>query len=242
VTGGSSGIGLAAVGALASSGARTILTGLPQHHPRQMAQALASKGLPVWGYDCDVTQAEDLAGLVQYVLDTHGRIDTVFCNAGVALDTGPHETTTDEQLDTMFDIHVRSVLRLANLAIPHMARTGGGSFIIMSSISGLRGNGLLGAYGITKAAGAQLARNLAVQWGPANVRVNAISPGVIATNFARPITDDPVAGPARIKKTPLRRFGKPPHVAGAVVWLASPAGEFVSGQNIVIDGGTLIAD
>jgi len=84
VTGGSSGIGLATAGALASSGARTILSGMPEHHPRQIARTLASKGLPAWGYDCDVTRADHLAGLVRYVLETHGRIDTVCCNAGVA--------------------------------------------------------------------------------------------------------------------------------------------------------------
>ena len=107
---------------------------------------------------------------------------------------------------------------------------------------GLRGNRVLSGYGITKAANAQLARNLAVQWGPSGVRANAISPGVIETEFARPITDDPATAARRRDRTPLRRFGRVEEVAGAVVWLASPAGAFVTGQNIVIDGGTLIAD
>jgi NAD(P)-dependent dehydrogenase (short-subunit alcohol dehydrogenase family) len=123
-----------------------------------------------------------------------------------------------------------------------MAAGGGGSFVVMSSLSGLRGNRLLGLYGITKAANAQLARNLAVQWGPQNIRVNAISPGVIETDFARPITADPALAPARLAKTPLGRFGQPYHVAGTVLWLASKAGSFTSGQNIVVDGGTLISD
>ena len=97
-------------------------------------------------------------------------------------------------------------------------------------------------YGVTKAANAQIARNLAVQWGPSGVRANAISPGVIETEFARPITDDPSVAATRRDRTPLRRFGRVDEVAGAVVWLASPAGAFVTGQNIVIDGGTLISD
>ena len=134
------------------------------------------------------------------------------------------------------------MLRLANATIPAMAERGGGAFVVLSSIAGLRGNRLLGGYGVTKAANAQLVRNLAVQWGAANVRVNAISPGVIATDFARPITEEPGIAAARLAKTPLGRFGTADEVAGAVLWLASPAGAFVTGQNIVIDGGTLISD
>jgi NAD(P)-dependent dehydrogenase (short-subunit alcohol dehydrogenase family) len=142
----------------------------------------------------------------------------------------------------MHDLHVRSVLRLAEAAVPVMGRTGGGAFIVMSSIAGLRGNRILSGYGITKAANAQIARNIAVQWGPAGVRANAISPGVIDTEFARAITGDPAVAAARRDRTPLRRFGRVEEVAGTVVWLASPAGAFVTGQNIVVDGGTLISD
>jgi NAD(P)-dependent dehydrogenase (short-subunit alcohol dehydrogenase family) len=189
-----------------------------------------------------VTDEAQLRDLVDAAYAQHGRLDTVVANAGLALDTGPHPSTTDGRLDRMFDVHVRSVLRLANLAIPRMAEAGGGAFVVMSSIAGLRGNRLLGGYGITKAANAQLVRNLAVQWGGRGIRVNAISPGVIATDFARPITDDPAVAAARLAKTPLGRFGRPEEVAGAVLWLASPAGAFVTGQNIVIDGGTLISD
>jgi NAD(P)-dependent dehydrogenase (short-subunit alcohol dehydrogenase family) len=95
---------------------------------------------------------------------------------------------------------------------------------------------------MTKAANAQLARNLAVQWGPQGIRANAVSPGVISTPFAEIITKDPARAEARLERTPLRRFGTPEEVAGTVAWLASPAGAFVSGQNIVIDGGTLVYD
>ena len=142
----------------------------------------------------------------------------------------------------MFDLHVKSVLRLADAALPAMAETGGGLFLVMSSLSALRGNKVIGAYGITKAANAQLARNIAVQWGPRGIRANALAPGVIATEFAAPITENPDAARTRLAKTPLGRFGSPAEVAGAVVWLASPGGAFVSGQTIVIDGGTLASD
>lgn len=242
VTGAASGIGLATAELLATAGATVLLTSRPQDEPVLVARGLRERGLAVEGRACDVTDHDDLRAAVEAAFADHGRLDVVVCNAGVALDTGPHTTTTDEQLDLMLDLHVRSALRLANLALPRMADAGGGAFVVMSSIAGLRGNRLLGGYGITKAANAQLVRNLAVQWGDSAIRVNAISPGVIATGFARPITDEPAAAAARLAKTPLGRFGRPEEVAGAVLWLASAAGAFVTGQNIVIDGGTLISD
>lgn len=241
VTGATSGLGLASAELLASAGARTVLSGLGSEQPVQVAAALEARGLPIEGAVCDVTSHEELSMLVESTLERYKRIDTVFCNAGAALDTGPHTTSTDEQLDRMIDIHVRSVIRLANLTIPQMAERGSGSFIIMSSLSGMRGNSHLGLYGITKAANAQLARNLAVQWGATGVRVNAVSPGVIATEFAKPITAG-VGRDERLRKTPLRRFGDPLHVAGTVLYLASPAGGFTTGQNIIVDGGTVVSD
>lgn len=241
VTGGGSGIGAACAAALAGAGARVVLAGLPSSEPERAAADLVDDGADAIGVPCDVTDAPALAGLVETTARRFGRIDTVLANAGAALDE-PGAADSIDRLDLMFDLHVRSVARLADLALPMMADGGGGAFIVMSSLSGLRGNRVLSGYGVTKAANAQLARNLAVQWGPRGVRANAISPGVIATDFARPITGDPAAAPARLAKTPLGRFGTPAEVAGAVVWLASPAGAFVSGQNIVIDGGTLISD
>lgn len=242
VTGAASGIGRASAELLASAGATVIAASLPSDRPEGAAQEARLRGLDLESFACDVTDETQLSALVDHVLDQHGRIDTVFCNAGVALDTGPHTVGTDSELDLMFDIHVRSVIKLANLTIPTMAEQGGGTFLIMSSLSGVRGNSFLGQYGVTKAANAQLARNLAVQWGEQNIRVNSLSPGVIATAFAEPITSNPDAAARRLAKTPMRRFGEPYHVAGAVVWLASKAGSFTSGQNIIIDGGTVISD
>lgn len=240
VTGGSSGIGRASVEALAAAGARVLLVGLPDGNPAAEASALRERGLDVEGIAADLTAAGAASSVVAAAVDRWGRLDTVVANAGAALDEpGP---TNLEALDLMFALHVRSVAELADTAVPVIAESGGGAFLVMSSLAGLRGNRVLSGYGITKAANAQLARNLAVQWGPSGVRANAISPGVIETDFARPITDDPATTAMRRDRTPLRRFGRVEEVAGAVVWLASPAGAFVTGQNIVIDGGTLIAD
>ena len=241
VTGGASGIGRVTTEALAAAGAAVVIAGLAASGPDRAAEELARQGAQAIGVVCDVTDASSQTALVETAVRRFGRIDTVVANAGAALDD-PEADDAIDRLDRMFNLHVRSVARLAELTLPVVADGGGGAFVVMSSIAGLRGNRLLGGYGVTKAANAQLARNLAVQWGARGIRANAISPGVIATDFARPITDDPAAAPARLAKTPLGRFGTPLEVAAAVVWLASPGGAFVSGQNIVIDGGTVISD
>ncbi len=120
-----------------------------------------------------------------------------------------------------------------------MEARGGGSIIIVSSIGGYRGSTTLGAYAITKAADLQLARNLAVEWGRKNIRANCISPGLVRTDFARALWENPDTYRRRTRDTPLKRIGEPDEIAGAAVFLASAAGSFMTGQSIVIDGGTL---
>ncbi|QKJ20529.1 SDR family NAD(P)-dependent oxidoreductase [Microbacterium hominis] len=239
VTGAGSGIGLACARALGDAGARVVLVGLGDIEA--VAGDLRAEGLDALGVACDVTDSAALAATIEIVRQRYGRLDTVLANAGAALDE-PGARDPLQLMDRMYALHVRSVVELASLALPLMADSGGGAFIVMSSIAGLRGNRVLSGYGATKAANAEVARNIAVQWGNRAIRANAISPGVIDTEFARPITADEESARARLAKTPLGRFGRPEEVAGAVVWLASPAGAFVSGQNIVIDGGTIVAD
>lgn len=241
VTGAGTGIGRACAEALAAAGARVVIAGLASSEPRRAAADLVARGFEAIGVECDVTDAAQQRLLVEATVQEWGRVDTVLANAGAALDEPGADDALD-RMDRMYALHVRAVAALAGLTLPLIADGGGGAFLIMSSLSGLRGNRVLSGYGVTKAANAQLARNIAVQWGSRGVRANAISPGVIATEFATPITGDPDAAAARLAKTPLGRFGTPAEVAGAVVWLASPAGAFVTGQNIVIDGGTLVSD
>lgn len=242
VTGASSGIGESIARELASFGAKIAVSGIDDAGCRRVADDLIAQGAEVITVRCDVSVAEDLAHLVETTTSQLGPVDILVCNAGVAPHFGPIGSASDAQYELTMSINLRSVLKLTSLVIPDMALRGGGSVIIISSIAGVRGNKMLGLYGLSKAASAELARNLAVEWGPCNVRVNAISPGVIETAFAGPIAADPVRAEARKSVTPLRRFGQPRDVAGVAVFLASAAAGFITGQNLIVDGGTTISD
>jgi NAD(P)-dependent dehydrogenase (short-subunit alcohol dehydrogenase family) len=146
----------------------------------------------------------------------------------------------DDQFRKILDNNIVANHWLINLTVPEMKERRAGSIIIVSSIGGLRGSSVIGAYCISKAADMQLARNLAVEYGPHNIRVNCIAPGLIKTDFAKALWDDPAMLKERNATTPLRRIGEPDEIAGAAVFLASQAGSFMTGQSLVIDGGVTI--
>ena len=163
------------------------------------------------------------------------------CNAAINPYFGPSQDIPDPAFDKVMHANIGSGHRLCQLVIPSMAENGGGAVIIISSIGGLKGSDALGAYAISKAADMQIARNLAVEWGPKNIRVNCIAPGLVRTDFARALWENPDIYEATISKYPLRRIGEPDEIAGAAILLASDAGSFITGQTIVIDGGCTIA-
>ena len=169
-----------------------------------------------------------------------GQIDVLVCNAAINPYYGPMTGLSDEAFDKVMETNVRSNLWLANLVQPEMAARRDGAIIIVSSIGGLRGTNTLGIYAISKAADMQLARNLAVEWGPHNIRVNCIAPGLVKTDFAKALWDNPKLLEMTEQRTPLRRIGEPDDIAGAAVFLASRAGRWITGQTIVIDGGVTI--
>jgi NAD(P)-dependent dehydrogenase (short-subunit alcohol dehydrogenase family) len=163
------------------------------------------------------------------------------CNAASNPYFGPLSKISDEQFRKVLDNNVVSINWLASLVAPRMAVVGGGSIIVISSIGGLRGTATLGAYNISKAADMQLARNLAVELGALNIRANCIAPGLIKTQFARALWEDPDVSSRYVTNTPLGRLGEPDDIAGCAVFLASVAGSFITGQTIVVDGGFTVA-
>jgi NAD(P)-dependent dehydrogenase (short-subunit alcohol dehydrogenase family) len=242
LTGASRGIGLSIATEMARTGARVVLSSDMPAACAEAAAGLRDQGMDVIGLPCDVAQRGQLEALVQQCLALRDRIDVLVCNAGVAPPFGPIAAASDADWDLTMTVNLRSVLWLTSLVIPAMAARRDGSVILTASLSSVRGNKSIGLYALSKAGLAQLARNLAVEWGPANVRVNSISPGLIATEFARPLLDNPELLSRRLASTPLRRAGEPHEVAGVAVMLAGPAGAYVTGQNLIVDGGTLISD
>ena len=242
VTGSTRGIGFAIARAMAIAGARVVLSGESLADTEAATEGLRSEGLDARGITCDVTDPAAQARLVERTLAACGELSVLVCNAGITGSPGPLATMEMADYDRVMALNLRSMVQLTALALPHIVRRGGGSAILVSSIAGLRGNGAINAYALAKAGVAQLARNLAVEWGPRQVRVNAISPGLIRTALSGPLLDNPDFMARRLQMTPLRRPGEVEEVAGAAVFLASPAGGFITGHNLVVDGGTVITD
>jgi NAD(P)-dependent dehydrogenase (short-subunit alcohol dehydrogenase family) len=238
VTGATQGLGLAIVQALAAQCARVIVSDRDATACVRAAAALREAGHEASGLAAELAQA----GSIDALCDAAGVIDVLVCNAGIQGPAGPIADTAEADWQQVMDINLRAAVRLSSRLIPGMAARGEGSVVLMSSIAGLRGNRAIGLYGMSKAALAQLARNLAVEWGPSGVRINAVSPGLIRTPLAERLIADPAFMARRLQATPLRRVGEPHEIAGVVVMLASRAGGFVTGHNLVVDGGTTISD
>ncbi|MBN8871467.1 MAG: SDR family oxidoreductase [Rhodospirillales bacterium] len=238
VTGSTKGIGKAIAERMAEHGATVVISSRKPDACDAVAEAIRAKGGKAVAIPCHVAHKDQLQALVDRTVADCGGIDILVENAGVNPFLGPAASMPDDAYERVMGVNVRSNFWLANMACPHIAERGGGSVIIISSIGGLRGSAQLGVYGLSKAADLQLARNICVEWGPKNIRANAIAPGLVRTDFARALWENPVLYKKRTRDTPLQRIGEPDEVAGCAVFLAAPAGSFVTGQTIVIDGGT----
>jgi len=242
VTGAAQGLGRSIAEACAAHGAHVVLVDRDEHTLTDTARLLTEQGWPVLALTVDVTEPAALQQLVEQAWAWRGRLDTLVCNAGIQGPAGPLADTTDADWHRVMEVNLHSAVRLCNAIAPHMASQGGGSLVLMASLAALRGSRSIGLYGMSKAALAQLARNLAVEWGPHHVRANAIAPGLIRTPLAHDLLTDAAFMVRRLQATPLRRVGEPHEVAGLAVLLASRAGAFITGQTLVVDGGTLISD
>src|SRR6516164_1490979 len=241
VTGSSRGIGRSSAELLARLGAKVVISSRKTDACEEVAQGIRKAGGDAHVIACNISRRDEVQALIEGATAHYGQIDILVCNAAVNPHYGPLLDITDEAFDKIMHANVKSNLWLCSLAIPPMAARGKGSVVIISSIGGMRGSTVIGAYGISKAADFALCRSLAGEWGPQGVRVNCVAPGLIKTDFARALWEDEERLKRRCATTPLRRIGEPHEIAGAVAYLASDASTFMTGQTIVVDGGVTTA-
>lgn len=242
ITGSSRGIGRAIAERLAEHGAQVVISSRKQ----DACEIVAGRINQTYGEGraiaiaANISSKDDLQRLADTANQVFGKVDVLVCNAASNPYYGPMAGITDEQFRKIFENNVLANHWLISMIAPQMTERGDGSIIIISSIGGLKGSPIIGPYNVSKAADFQLARNLAVEYGPYNVRVNCIAPGLVQTDFARALWENPDTLRAATADKPLRRIGQPDEIAGAAVYLAAPASSFMTGQTIVVDGGATI--
>ena len=240
ITGSSRGIGRAIAERMAQAGARVVVSSRKLDACEEVVDAIRKAGGEAVAIACNITYKEELERLVAQTREAFGKIDVLVCNAAVNPHYGTTQAIPDSAFEKILDCNIRSNHWLCQMVVPEMAERRDGAVIIVSSIGGLKGSATLGTYALTKAADMALARNLAVEWGPRNVRVNCIAPGIIRTDFAKALWENPEVYERAVERYPLRRIGEPDEIAGTAIFLASKAGSFLTGQTIVVDGGVTV--
>ncbi|MDB9761532.1 SDR family oxidoreductase [Alphaproteobacteria bacterium] len=240
ITGSSRGIGKAIAIRMAQYGAKVMISSRKIDACNQVVDEIKALGGEAFAQECNIASKEALQNLCDVSYKKLGKVDILVLNAASNPYYGPLAKITDEAFDKVMNNNVKSNLWLSNMVLPKMAETGGGKAIVISSIAGIKGSDVLGAYSISKTADLGLVRSLAVEWGPKNITVNALCPGIIKTDFAKALWDNPEILESVEKNAPLRRIGTPDEVAGAAILLASSSGGFITGQKIVMDGGVTI--
>jgi len=240
VTGSSRGIGRAIAETMADRGAAVVISSRKIGPCEEVRDGILAKGGRAIALKCNTGAKEDLAELLRVTLAEFGRLDAVVANVAVNPHYGPLSTIGDDAWDKIMEVNIKSNQWLANMALPEIAKQGGGSFTIISSIGALGGNLAIPAYNISKLADVALVKNLAVEWGPKNIRVNAILPGLVRTDFAKALWEDPATLKATLRSTPMGRIGEVGDLGGVGAFLAMPAAAYITGQSIVVDGGSTV--
>jgi NAD(P)-dependent dehydrogenase (short-subunit alcohol dehydrogenase family) len=242
ITGSSRGIGKAIAERMAEHGAKVVISSRKPGPCEEVAASInnARGADTAISVPANISSKADLKNLVDETCQQLGKVDIVVCNAASNPYYGPMAGIEDDQFRKILENNVIANHWLINFAVPQMIERKDGAIVIVSSIGGLRGSPVIGAYNVSKAADFQLARNLAVEYGPHNVRVNCIAPGLIRTDFAKALWENPETLKRATSGAPLRRIGEPDEIAGAAVFLASAAGSFMTGQALVVDGGATI--
>jgi NAD(P)-dependent dehydrogenase (short-subunit alcohol dehydrogenase family) len=238
VTGSSKGIGKSIAMHLALSGARVVVSSRKAPVCEETAAEIRKAGGEAIVVPCNISDKAQCENLIGEAKKQLGPVDVLVCNAASNPYYGPNEKLPDDVFMKVMHNNILSNMWLINLCLPGMRAKKDGSIMIVSSIGGVRGSPVIGAYCISKAADMQLARNLARELGPHNIRVNCVAPGLVKTDFAKALWDNPAGEERASSGTPLRRLGEPDDLAGAALYLASRAGAWTTGQTIVVDGGS----
>jgi NAD(P)-dependent dehydrogenase (short-subunit alcohol dehydrogenase family) len=237
VTGSTKGIGRAIAEVFAQHGAQVVISGRDPKTCEEVAGKIKASGGMAIGIACDIRDPDSQNLLANLAAEKLGPVDILVANAAINLQAGSLLDIEEKDFSGTLEGNLTSVMRLCQCVIPGMRAKRSGSIILISSVGALQGNSLLGSYAISKAGVIQLARNIAVEFGRDGIRANAIAPGLVKTEFASPLWQDPELAQQRIDKTPLGRLGEPEDIAGAAVYLASRAGAFTTAQTLVVDGG-----
>ena len=239
ITGSSRGIGRAIAERMAQQGAKVVISSRKAGPCEEVAAGINAKspGHAI-AVPANISSKDDLQRLMDETRKAFGKIDILVCNAASNPFYGSQLDIGDDAFRKILDNNIIANNWMIQMVAPEMKERMDGSIIIVSSIGGLRGSEVIGAYCISKAADMQLARNLARELGPFNIRVNCVAPGLVKTDFAKALWDNPAGEERASSGTPLRRLGEPEDLAGAALYLASRAGAWTTGQTIVVDGGS----
>ncbi len=240
VTGSSRGIGRSIAEIMAQMGAKVVVSSRKPEACEPVAEGIRKAGGEACVIAANISKKADVEALVAKTVEKYGRLDIMVPNAAVSPYYGPMLGLDDDAFEKTMNNNVKSTFWLAKLAYPHMKAQGAGSVIIISSIAGLRHGAQIGIYGVSKAADFSLARSLAAEWGPDNIRVNCIAPGLVKTDFARALWEDEKRRKHVESATPLRRLGNVEDIGGVAAFLASKAAAYITGQIIVADGGVTV--